>query len=76
MFEESNTRIIYLIKMIFFSATLFGKSKNAMLNHLFADVAEEEGGSAKTGVKKKGGSMQTISAIHRVSSDFSEIDMI
>jgi hypothetical protein len=38
-----------------------------MLNHLFADVEEEGGGSGKTGVKKKGGSMQTISVIHRVS---------
>ncbi|CAF3451696.1 unnamed protein product [Rotaria socialis] len=46
-------------------ATLFSKSKNAMLCNLFADVAEEEGSSAKTGVKKKGGSMQTISATHR-----------
>ncbi|CAF4110720.1 unnamed protein product [Rotaria sp. Silwood2] len=46
-------------------ALLFAKSKNSMLNHLFADVAEEEGGSGKTGFKKKGGSMQTISATHR-----------
>ncbi|CAF3855076.1 unnamed protein product [Rotaria sordida] len=46
-------------------ALLFAKSKNTMLNYLFADVAEEEGGSGKTGVKKKGGSMQTISATHR-----------
>jgi myosin heavy chain 6/7 len=48
-------------------ALLFAKSKNAMLSHLYADVAEEEGGggSAKAGVKKKGGSMQTISATHR-----------
>ena len=39
-----------------------------MLSHLYADVAEEEGGgSGKAGVKKKGGSMQTISATHRVS---------
>ena len=37
-----------------------------MLNHLYADVVEEEG-SGKTGGKKKGGSMQTISATHRVS---------
>ena len=49
-----------------FSATLFAKSKNAMLAHLYADVVEEEGGS-KAGGKKKGGSMQTISATHRVS---------
>ncbi|CAF2365471.1 unnamed protein product [Rotaria sp. Silwood2] len=46
-------------------ALLFAKSKNAMLSTLFADVAEEEGGSGKTGLKKKGGSMQTISATHR-----------
>ena len=39
-----------------------------MLSHLYADVAEEEGGGSKAGVKKKGGSMQTISATHRVSS--------
>ena len=40
-----------------------------MLSHLFADVVQEEGnrGGAKAGVKKKGGSMQTISATHRVS---------
>ena len=40
-----------------------------MLNHLFADVAEEEGGGGggRAGAKKKGGSMQTISATHRVS---------
>jgi hypothetical protein len=37
-----------------------------MLAHLYADVIEEEGGG-KAGVKKKGGSMQTISATHRVS---------
>jgi hypothetical protein len=36
-----------------------------MLSHLYADVAEDESG--KAGVKKKGGSMQTISATHRVS---------
>ncbi|CAF5141604.1 unnamed protein product, partial [Rotaria magnacalcarata] len=48
-------------------ATLFAKSKNSMLSHLYVDVVEEEGNSAKTGVKKKGGSMQTISATHRVS---------
>jgi len=45
-------------------ATLFAKSKNPMLSHLYADVVEEEG-SGKAGVKKKGGSMQTISATHR-----------
>ncbi|CAF0933109.1 unnamed protein product [Adineta ricciae] len=45
-------------------ATLFAKSKNPMLAHLYADVVEEEGGS-KAGGKKKGGSMQTISATHR-----------
>jgi hypothetical protein len=39
-----------------------------MLGILFGDVAEEEGG--KTGVKKKGGSMQTISATHRVSFQY------
>ncbi|CAF1505779.1 unnamed protein product, partial [Adineta steineri] len=44
-------------------ATLFAKSKNPMLSHLYADVVEEEGGRA--GAKKKGGSMQTISATHR-----------
>ncbi|CAF1201679.1 unnamed protein product [Didymodactylos carnosus] len=43
-------------------ATLFSKSKNPMLSHLYADVAAEEGGSGKG---KKGGSMQTISATHR-----------
>jgi hypothetical protein len=37
-----------------------------MLSHIFADVIEEEGGG-KAGAKKKGGSMQTISATHRVS---------
>ncbi|CAF3438189.1 unnamed protein product [Rotaria sp. Silwood1] len=47
-------------------ATLFAKSKNAMLSNLFADVVEEEGsGGGRAGVKKKGGSMQTISATHR-----------
>jgi len=45
-------------------ASLFAKSRNTMLNHLYADVIEEEG-AGKTGVKKKGGSMQTISATHR-----------
>lgn len=41
-----------------------------MLCHLFADVVEEEGaGNKAAGSKKKGGgSMQTISATHRVSS--------
>ena len=38
-----------------------------MLAHLYADVLEEEGGGGKAGAKKKGGSMQTISATHRVS---------
>ncbi len=38
-----------------------------MLGHLYADVVEEEGSSSKGGGKKKGGSMQTISATHRVS---------
>jgi hypothetical protein len=37
-----------------------------MLAHLYIDVVEEEG-SSKSGGKKKGGSMQTISATHRVS---------
>ncbi|CAF3852950.1 unnamed protein product, partial [Rotaria sp. Silwood1] len=49
-------------------ALLFAKSKNALLSTLFADVAEEEGGGSaggKTGMRKKGGSMQTISATHR-----------
>ena len=41
-----------------------------MLCHLYADVAEEEG-SSKVGIKKKGGSMQTISATHRVSDHMS-----
>ncbi|CAF0824471.1 unnamed protein product [Rotaria sordida] len=48
-------------------ATLFAKSKNPMLAHLFADIIEEEGGGGKAGAKKKGGSMQTISATHRES---------
>ncbi|CAF1414740.1 unnamed protein product [Rotaria magnacalcarata] len=48
-------------------ATLFAKSKSGMLAHLYADVIEEEGGGAKAGAKKKGGSMQTISATHRES---------
>jgi len=40
------------------------------LVHLFADVVEEEGAGGKGGgggKKKAGGSMQTISATHRVS---------
>ena len=37
-----------------------------MVCHLYADVIEEEG-AGKAGQKKKGGSMQTISATHRVS---------
>jgi hypothetical protein len=55
-----------------FSATLFAKSKNVMLSHLFADAVEEEGAGNKAaaGKKKGGGSMQTISATHRVSFDF------
>jgi myosin heavy subunit len=48
-------------------ATLFAKSKNVMLSHLYADVLEEEGGGKGGGKKKGGGSMQTISATHRVS---------
>jgi hypothetical protein len=54
-----------LLLSLFFSATLFAKSKNVMLSHLYADVIEEEG-SGKAGAKKKGGSLQTISAAHRV----------
>ncbi len=51
-----------------FSAGLFAKSKNILLSHLFADAVEEEGGGKGGGGKKKaGGSMQTISATHRVS---------
>ncbi|CAF1082172.1 unnamed protein product [Didymodactylos carnosus] len=51
-------------------ATLFSKSKNPMLSHLYADVAAEEeekagGGKGGGGKGKKGGSMQTISATHR-----------
>jgi hypothetical protein len=39
-----------------------------LLSHLFADAVEEEGGGKGGGGKKKaGGSMQTISATHRVS---------
>jgi hypothetical protein len=43
-----------------------------MLNHLFADVVEDEaaGGKGGGGKKKGGGSMQTISATHRVSLFF------
>ena len=59
--------VFLLIKSnTFCSATLFAKSKNTMLSHLYADVVEEEG-AGKAGAKKKGGSMQTISATHRVS---------
>jgi hypothetical protein len=52
-----------------FSASLFAKSKNVMLSHLYADILEEEGAASKGGggKKKGGGSMQTISATHRVS---------
>ena len=50
-----------------YSATLFAKSKNVLLCHLFADVVEEEGAGKGGGKKKGGGSMQTISATHRVS---------
>jgi len=64
-------KIIFLTRNVLFysSASLFARSKSEMLCHLYADVLEEEGGTsaAKTGVKKKGGSMQTISATHRVS---------
>ena len=56
-----------LFRVILFSATLFAKSKNILLSHLFADVLEEEGGGKGGGKKKGGGSMQTISATHRVS---------
>jgi hypothetical protein len=40
-----------------------------LLSHLFADAVEEEGGGkgGGGGKKKAGGSMQTISATHRVS---------
>ena len=61
------------MKTILFSAGLFAKSKNAMLNILYGDV-EDEGGSGKAGAKKKGGSMQTISATHRVSLFFNIIE--
>ncbi|CAF5165837.1 unnamed protein product, partial [Rotaria magnacalcarata] len=47
-------------------AQLFGKSKNVLLSHLYADALEEEGGKGGGGKKKGGGSMQTISATHRV----------
>ena len=55
-----------------FSASLFAKSKNVLLSHLFADVVEEEGANNKAGggKKKGGGSMQTISATHRVNFSF------
>ncbi|CAM4808905.1 unnamed protein product [Rotaria magnacalcarata] len=46
-------------------AQLFGKSKNVLLSHLFADALEEEGSKGGGGKKKGGGSMQTISATHR-----------
>ncbi|CAF0933829.1 unnamed protein product [Didymodactylos carnosus] len=48
-------------------ATLFSKSKNPMLSHLYADVAQAEEDEKKGGggKKKGGGSMQTISATHR-----------
>ncbi|CAF0719696.1 unnamed protein product [Adineta steineri] len=46
-------------------ATLFAKSKNVLLSHLFADVVEEENSKGGGGKKKGGGSMQTISATHR-----------
>ncbi len=59
-------KVIFVTKLSCFSATLFAKSKSLMLSHIFADVIEEEGGG-KAGAKKKGGSMQTISATHRVS---------
>ena len=36
-----------------------------MLSHLFADAVEEDSGKS-SGKKKGGGSMQTISATHRV----------
>jgi hypothetical protein len=45
-----------------------------MLGALYADVAEEEGSGNKGGGKKKGGSMQTISATHRVSSYFISVE--
>ena len=39
--------------LVFFSATLFAKSKNVMLSILFADAVEEEGGGGgKAGTKK------------------------
>ena len=45
-----------------------------MLSHLYADAAEDDGpSSAKAGVKKKGGSMQTISATHRVCFHLSSV---
>jgi len=46
-----------------------------MLSHLYADVVEEEG-SSKGGGKKKGGSMQTISATHRVSFRFNHLSIL
>ena len=61
------------LSLSLFRAGLFGKSKNVMLSHLFADAIEEEGASAKGGggKKKGGGSMQTISATHRVRPRYS-----
>lgn len=53
---------------MFCSATLFAKSKNALLTLLFSDIVEEEAAASKGGgggKKKGGGSMQTISATHR-----------
>jgi hypothetical protein len=44
-----------------------------MLAHLYADVVEEEG--SKGGGKKKGGSMQTISATHRVNFHFNNFSI-
>ena len=64
-FLTNKTRLLRRF-FVFYSATLFAKSKNPMLAHLYADVIEEEGGG-KAGAKKQGGSMQTISATHRVS---------
>ncbi|CAF0997372.1 unnamed protein product [Adineta steineri] len=46
-------------------ATLFAKSKNSLLSHLYQDVLEAEDGKGGGGKKKGGGSMQTISSVHR-----------